>query len=328
MPPGQAANVLFVGDSVSMTLAQGLASPATAYSMNITNDAILGCGIARGGPYRYFGNVSDQPKQCENWPDRWTANINRSNPDVVALLVGRWEVMDRVHDSHWTHVGDPAYDDYLMSELAQAVRVLSAKGALVAMFTAPYYLRGEAPDGSLWPEDATSRVDAFNGLVRQVAARHPNQVALIDLNAQTSVNGKYVNSIKGVQLRYDGVHFTPQGARWLAPWLLPQLNALVPGRGAETGATTTTSLGTRTSPTTSRPSSTYRTPTTTYHRSVTTTTVPHSTTTTPTTEAPTTTPTTRRPTPTTVVTTPTTQPRSTSTTAPHSSTTAVSPGVG
>jgi hypothetical protein len=307
--------VLFVGDSVSMTLAEGLNSSARSYGLNLTNDAILGCGIVRGGPFRYFGSDSQQPRQCENWPDRWTANLTKTDPDVVALLVGRWEVMDRVHDGRWTHVGDPAFDTYLASELDRAVQVLSAKGALVAMFTAPYYLRGERPDGGMWPEDATPRVDAFNLLVRQVAARHPSQVALIDLNAQTSSGGHYVNSLKGVRLRYDGVHFTTAGARWLAPWLLPQLNALVPGRGAATGATTTT--------TAPRSSSSERTPTTVARRPATpTTTIRRSTTTSspPPTSTTTTTTTTPRPTTSTTL-IPAPKPTTTTTSGPKATTT-------
>ena len=56
--------------------------------------------------------------------------------------------MDRVHDSRWTRIGDPAYDTYLMGELDQAVRVLSAKGALVAQSLAKRAV-DDGLDGSL-----------------------------------------------------------------------------------------------------------------------------------------------------------------------------------
>ena len=327
VPPGKVANVLFVGDSVSMTLAQGLDDVAGRYQLALTNNAILGCGIVQGGPYRYFGQVSPQPKNCDTWPTRWAGDITKSNPDVVALLVGRWEVMDRVHNDKMTHIGDPDFDAYLVSELEQAVQVLTAKGALVAMFTAPYYLRGERPDGGMWPEDATSRVDAFNVLVRQVAARHPTQVALIDLNAKTSTNGRYVNSINGVKLRYDGVHFTQPGAHWLAPWLLPQLNALVPGRGAGSGALLPSDSAPPLTTSTTTPTSRYRTPTTVYRRpSTTSTTVRYSASTTTTSAPETTSTTTYRPTTsTTLLTTPTTKPKQTTTTTSPSSSSTTTP---
>jgi hypothetical protein len=71
------------------------------------------------------------------------------------------------------------------------------------------------------------RVDQFNVLVRAAVARHPG-TALVDLGARTSTTaGRYTASVAGIRLRYDGVHFTPSGGRWLWPWLQPQLDAVL-----------------------------------------------------------------------------------------------------
>jgi hypothetical protein len=52
-------------------------------------------------------------------------------------------------------------------------------------------------------------------------------VAVIDVGAKVSPGGGFARSVGGVQVRAaDGVHFTPAGGRWLAPWLLPQVVAL------------------------------------------------------------------------------------------------------
>jgi len=222
--PGAPVRVLLLGDSVALTLGQGL--PARDYGVELVNRAVLGCGVVRGGPFRYFGSQYDARPWCQDWPRLWAADLASTGPDVVAVLLGRWEVMDRVYAGRWTHVGDPAFDGYLLTELDRAVIVLSARGSRVALLTAPYYKRGERPDGGRWPEDDPARVDRFDLLLRQVAARHTGTVTLVDLGRRMGPAGRYTDTVAGVKLRYDGVHVTGGGARWLAPWLLPQLTAL------------------------------------------------------------------------------------------------------
>ena len=225
---GEAIRVLVVGDSVADTLALWTRNAAAREGIAMTSHAVLGCGIARGGPYRYFGAVEQQPPECDDWPDEWARVVAETQPHVVLLVVGRWEVMDRTFEGAFTHIGQRAYDRYLTAELDRAVDVLTATGARLALATAPYYRRGERPDGGIWPEDEEPRVDRFNELVRAVAADHPGIVTVVDLNAKTtSTPGRYERSVDGIRLRTDGVHFTQAAGRFLAPWLLPQLRALV-----------------------------------------------------------------------------------------------------
>lgn len=225
---GEALRVLVVGDSVADTLALWTRDAAAREGIAMTSHAVLGCGIARGGPHRYFGAVEQPPPECDDWPEVWTRVLDETRPHVVLLVVGRWEVMDRTFDGAFTHIGEPAYDDYLTAELDRATEVLTATGARLALATAPYYRRGERPDGGIWPEDEEPRVDRFNEIVRTVAAAHPGIVTVVGLNAKTtSTPGRYERSVDGVRLRTDGVHFTQAAGRFLAPWLLPQLRALV-----------------------------------------------------------------------------------------------------
>jgi len=317
LAPGQPVKLMVVGDSVAETLGQGLSTAARLDGFAMTNEGTLGCGVVRGGPYRYFGAIDQELPQCETWPSRWATEVKRDNPDVVLMIVGRWEVMDRVHAGQWTRIGDPAFDAYLQSELDLAVGILSAHGAQVALATAPYYLRGERPDGGRWPEDDPARVDTFNQLIRAVAARHPDTVTVVDLNGRTSVGNHYSAYVDGIYMRYDGVHFTPQAARWLAPWLLPQLMALAPagatpgtvpaytapveaagptttylrhrypatappsGSTSRPGSTTTTTTGSTTTTSRSGPPTSELSPTTTEPRSTTTTEASTTTTTAP-----------------------------------------------
>jgi peptidoglycan/LPS O-acetylase OafA/YrhL len=212
--------VLVVGDSVAMTLAAALESSP---DVTVLNGGVLGCGLLETGRYRYAGAVDATPRQCVDTPQRWARVAREHAADVVAVLVGRWEVMDREIDGRWTSVGDPEFERGLRGRLDDALRTVAATGARPVLLTAPYSRRVERPDGGLWPEDTVDRVDRWNALVRAVAAEQQPAVPVIGLNRRTAPQGHYTDEVEGVQLRYDGLHFTRSAGRWLAPWLLPQL---------------------------------------------------------------------------------------------------------
>jgi hypothetical protein len=151
------------------------------------------------------------------------------DPDIVAVAVGRWETHDRHVRGSWSHLGKRAFDERLRGELEHAVEVLHARGASVAFFTAPYYQGVERLDGGNWSEDDPDRVDRFNQVLRQVAARHRDVVKVIDVGSVLSPDGRYTRRIDGVAMRTgDGVHVTSDGARRLAVRVLPQLAAIGP----------------------------------------------------------------------------------------------------
>ncbi len=106
------------GDSVAWTLMRYL--PPTP-GLSFDDYTTIGCGIARGGPYRYVGETLNQKPECDAWPSRWSQRINHERPDVVLLVIGRWEVVDRVSEGNWTHIGNDAYDAYLRGELKRAL---------------------------------------------------------------------------------------------------------------------------------------------------------------------------------------------------------------
>jgi hypothetical protein len=87
------------------------------------------------------------------------------------------------------------------------------------------------------------RVDELNDLYWEFAQRHADQVVIADLNRLVCPEGEYTDvTIDGVDLREDGVHFTPEGADLVARWLVPEIIAAAregrsstPGVGASKG---------------------------------------------------------------------------------------------
>jgi lysophospholipase L1-like esterase len=218
LAPGTRSVAVF-GDSVAWTLMRYLPpTPGLAFS----NYTTIGCGIARGGPYRAAGETLPQKPECDAWPSRWAQRISHDRPDVVLLMVGRWEVVDRINEGRWSHVGEAGYDAYLRAELNRALDILGSTGARVVVTTEAYNRRAERADGSLYPEDEPDRIDDWNALLRSVAKTRPN-VTVLDFNRKLGPNGAYTNRIDGIRMRMDGVHPSPEAVKWLTPWLADAL---------------------------------------------------------------------------------------------------------
>jgi hypothetical protein len=211
--------VAVFGDSIAFTLMYY--RPPTP-GIRFIDHTVLGCGIVTGGPYRFSGSQYPDNPTCDAWPRRWLRQLRAARPDEVLLLVGRWETMDHYYQGRWLHLGDPAYDGHLAALLGEAIILLGSTGARVVVATEPYNRHGERPDGSLYPEDNPARVTDWNRLLRAVVAAHPG-TRLLDLSRKLCPNGTFTWTVDGVQVRSDGVHLTPEGVWWLAPWLTREL---------------------------------------------------------------------------------------------------------
>jgi peptidoglycan/LPS O-acetylase OafA/YrhL len=213
--PRRPFTVSVFGDSIGWTLMHFL--PSTP-GFQFIDHTVIGCSLVRGGPYHYLDQTLDQKSECESWPNRWRSEIAIDRPDAILLIAGRWETVDRVNEGRWTHIGEPAFDAYLTSELRQAVDILSSSGAPLTVTNLPYSRRGEQPDGSLYPEDQPDRVKKWNMLLGKTIG-HRAGVRILDLNKKLCPEGVYTAKVDGIQVRSDGVHLTDEGVKWLTPWL-------------------------------------------------------------------------------------------------------------
>jgi len=218
---------VLVGDSVSLTTDLSMYRQAPAYGVVLREGSTVGCGVATAVPVEQRGVRGNLFPDCPTWPDVWTAAVDRFHPGVVGIVVGRWETMNRVYDGRWQHLGDPDFNAYIEAQLDQGVDLLLSQHVKVALFTSPYFDTGEQPDGAPWPEDAPSRVDEFNRIVAEVAARHPGVVRVIPFGRYLDPQGHFTFTVGGVPVRLaDGVHTTVASGDYLAPLVLPTLRRM------------------------------------------------------------------------------------------------------
>jgi hypothetical protein len=220
---------LLLGDSVALTLGQGLSVDSVQHDGVMVDDqAVLGCDLDPTLLINTSGAVGPATPGCPDWRTLWPTLLQKYRPQVVGLELGRWEVSDHDYEGQWVHVGQKIWDDHLMAELDQAVRILSSQGAKVVLFTMPYVdPAGLAANGQPFSENTPGRADAYNRLVRQVAAHNRHDVTFIDLNHMLSPAGHYTATVKGVTVRWsDGIHISVAGGEMVQPAVLSVVGRL------------------------------------------------------------------------------------------------------
>ncbi len=248
---GAPVKVMMIGDSTALTLGIGLSIDEKLYDVQESDQAILGCGVVVGSQYTFMGSYEPVAPSCNSnkappsmplvlttppplgraprpgaelwtvWYKHWIA---KTDPNVVMLLAGRWEVLTRTYEGRWTNITHPTFAAYVKRQLAYAVGIADAHGAKVVLMTAPCYDVGEQPDGRLWPTSTPRRVAIYNTLVEEVAAEHPSTTSVLHLHSMVCPGGTYHEFLGGVQVRTsDGIHFTNTGGKFLAPRIWPTI---------------------------------------------------------------------------------------------------------
>ena len=229
------ARVLFVGDSVAWSMTGGLYAQQEELDFVFHDATTIGCGMARGAVV-IDGNIQPIDTECESWPLLWLAEVMDFQPDVVMLMISFWHIRDREVDGRILEFGTPEADAYLLSELQIAIDLLSSNGATVALITAPYF---KMPGWTLDSEEyqsAAEDIDRLNGLYREVARRNPSLVTSIELNRFLSPEGVYPDTLAGVDMFADGVHFGQEGSAFVGRWLAPRIVELALGASSTTQA--------------------------------------------------------------------------------------------
>jgi peptidoglycan/LPS O-acetylase OafA/YrhL len=229
-PAAGSFRVYLVGDSVGFSL--GYYYPkGTVPSMTLGGDPDIGCGVARA-PIVLGGNAQPVDPKCTTWPTRWHEKAARSHADVALLVIGAWEVLDRQVDGRVLRVGTPEYEQYLDGELQLAYDALAPPSRHVAFLNVPCYHQPETGlDKSLAEtRNDPARGEWLNQVLDRFVAAHPDKAVLIDVKRFLCPNGGYVDTVQGVKVRNDGVHFSRDGARVAWQWLGPQLRRLAASR--------------------------------------------------------------------------------------------------
>jgi peptidoglycan/LPS O-acetylase OafA/YrhL len=219
---------LLLGDSLAFTLGVGLTVDSVhRFGVEVTDQATLGCDL--DDLRAIVAGVIDYPvSPCNRWRTYWAGLLKTYHPDVVGLLLGRWDITDHILDNGTVvHIGQPSWDAHLEQELDQVVTLFSSTGAKVVMFTMPDLELAASSDGPPYPDNNPIRVTEFNAIVTKVAKERHQVATLINLNKILDPHGHFQSVIDGVTVRWpDGIHISQPGGEWLQPAVLPTVARL------------------------------------------------------------------------------------------------------
>ena len=206
--------ILIVGDSQAYVLGLGIErwDDRTGEAV-VWSNALAGCGIVRGGEVNFPVDTTS----CEDWDRRWSEAVAAFDPDVVVVMSGGWDWIERKLPEwdDFKFYGDPVFDQYLVDEYVEAVDVLSANGARIAWFdNACYELQDFGEDPTHMNED----------LIPALQAQRPDVVDIIEFHDLVCPNGTFTKQLFGLDdARPDGTHLSDPASDIVADWLGPQL---------------------------------------------------------------------------------------------------------
>ncbi|MHB1444713.1 MAG: SGNH/GDSL hydrolase family protein, partial [Acidimicrobiales bacterium] len=186
----QPVRAMLVGDSIGVTLAEGLQVGSLSWGVLLDNQAALGCDLDPTTTVNINGAPGPAGQGCAHWASHWAQLVRAEDPDVVAVEMGRFETANRLFHGRWVSVGNPAFDAHLQAELVKAIDILSSRGAKVVLMTLPYVDQTtEQPDGSPWPINDPARTRAWNALLARAAAERPGTASVLNVNAMLDPGG-------------------------------------------------------------------------------------------------------------------------------------------
>ena len=221
--PG-AAQAFLLGDSVAFNLRSDF--PAAAFpGLQVTGSTQLGCGLLPD-QLTAEGKIITPGPECIAWHRRIGSEIALTKPKVGVLLLGSWEQYDRIVDGKVLTLGSPAFEQHVDAELTTLLDQLDPASRPVAVLNVPCHKTldfGVGPEPHIVNDE--NRVRELNAVIARFVASSGPSVHLLDLHGFLCAHG-YSETMGGVTLRTDGLHFTPEGAQLIWAWLAPQLEAM------------------------------------------------------------------------------------------------------
>ena len=224
---GELPAVGMFGDSTALVVALGLAQakdeplkiePARGW-------ADLGCTPSAPAHFINKGREVRSNKRCDDWLDGWRAVSDAGQLDAAVVQFGPWEVRD-TRPFGWESfsvIGEDARrDDYIARRIREGLDAL-ASTPLIIIMTSPRVEPGRVngrPPARQQPSGDVARMDRLNEIILEVAGEYSN-VAVIDLAGWIDA------SENDDVLRPDGVHFSREAARAVAPRLAATFAAVV-----------------------------------------------------------------------------------------------------
>lgn len=228
-----------VGDSVALSIYPGMWRVGETRGLTTVSAAVAGCGVGSALRAESDGSLQWKTEDCaESIPAMQRELVDDHDPDVIFWHSQRDRLDIRVGDRH-LDAPTAAWRRALYDDWDATLERLSAGGAVVVLVPPLYTERGDpaecAGEDSL-TVPACVEPTFTNGALRTIyhewAARHPDDLVVLDPAERLCPGAPCPRVVDGVNLRRDLIHFSSAGAQLLSGWLLDGLPAGVVPSGA------------------------------------------------------------------------------------------------
>ncbi|HTT31377.1 MAG TPA: acyltransferase family protein [Solirubrobacteraceae bacterium] len=219
--------VLVVGDSLAFTLGVPWLEDEERYGIQLADGALLGCAFTTEGELDVDGTWEGQSEGCSTAPERWAAQARATRAQAVVVELGYRDQFDWKINGKVVHLGEPAFDAYVRSQIARFVKILGAGGTKIVFLSVPYTSPPDLPNGSPAPAASPDRHSLINSMLEEAARSHPKTVSVLDIDQTVSPGDHYDANINGQLCRFDGVHFSAYCSELLEPRVLGEVRKIL-----------------------------------------------------------------------------------------------------
>ncbi len=227
--------VLLIGDSLAFTLGVPMLDDEQHYGVELANAATLGCAFGTRGALDVNGVWKLPGPLCQNAVANWSADEAAFHPAEVVVEMGYRDEFDWNWNGVLEHLGDPSFDAYEQAQIEHLVSVLGQRGTKILFLTVPYTRPPAQASGAPAPAASPTRHYDINWMLQRVAAEHPGQVSVVNVDQTLSPTNQYTPTVDGQLCRFDGIHFTVFCAKLLEPHILGTARQLMGSRAARNG---------------------------------------------------------------------------------------------
>jgi peptidoglycan/LPS O-acetylase OafA/YrhL len=200
--------VMFVGDSIALTLGLELGLNEQRFGTLLAIRGELGCSFVTRGPIEVDGTFRAENKACVTQFASWRRDSVIFRPDAVVVEMGWWDSTDQLWGTRVVHLGQPAFDRYLLERVRLLVRDVAPDGQPVVLLSVPWTNPPAWPNGEEPPAASPRRHAEIDALLAEAAARSGGQVHFFDLGPYVTPNGRFQADVWGGICRSsDGIHF-------------------------------------------------------------------------------------------------------------------------
>jgi peptidoglycan/LPS O-acetylase OafA/YrhL len=214
--------LLVAGDSVGGNLATATEQVAPQYQMSVYDATSPGCLLGIDTARTLIHDQAAPLTNVHRCEPLINAGLASFTPTKVLLVYGNEAAFSDVSlNGQWVGPCDRAYQSWYEREVVSLAATFNLHGAAV-------YLTNVSPLGSDWPpSDSAQRVGCLDAMDLQISRTAPN-VTLIDLAEFVCPGGACRQTYQSDPFRTDGLHFSNPAARYVALWVLGQVQGRAP----------------------------------------------------------------------------------------------------